>query len=152
MRTLTWHHPLGDLFHPLLPSLPLSLSVSTTLAPLCRLQTSENQCSKCKPDRWPSSLTWARLWLQYMSLLLKPYSWLFTPAPPEVMQIIQLLCQKKRGGGGYRFNEPDEQQERWKRKSLNISETVKRNSFLSALSLRLFILDMTPVFFKRCSL
>lgn len=99
MRTLTWHHPLGDLFHPLLPSLPLSLSVSTTLAPLCRLQTSENQCSKCKPDRWPSSLTWARLWLQYMSLLLKPYSWLFTPAPPEVMQIIQLLCQKKRGGG-----------------------------------------------------
>lgn len=91
MRTLTWHHPHGGVFFP--PS-PISLSLFTTLSPSAVCEClSQNQCSKCKPDRWPSSLTWARLRLQYSALLLKPSSWLFTPT--EVTQIIQLLCQKK---------------------------------------------------------
>lgn len=97
MKTSTWHHPLGDLFNPMSHH---SLSISTTRAPLCCLRTSENERSKCKPDRWSSSLTWARLWPEYTALLLKPYSWLFTPAPLEVRQIIQLLFQKKKKAGG----------------------------------------------------
>lgn len=63
-------HENVDLTSPLRRLLPPSIPfLSLSLPPL-----SESRRSKCKPDRWPSSLTWTRLWLQRTALRLKPPS------------------------------------------------------------------------------
>lgn len=55
IKTVTWHNPLRDLGNPL----PLPNLYHPRLPPSALVNI-----SKCKPDRWPSSLTCIRLWLQ----------------------------------------------------------------------------------------